>query len=72
MTVDSEFLDGGEERYGNQCAAKHHFDSGRRQEPQLKIPQNQKFDVNGKMVGAFGVRKAMIITATKIVEEPPL
>ncbi len=37
---------------------------------QFKIPQNQKFDVDGKMVDAFAVRKGMTITATKVVEEP--
>jgi hypothetical protein len=37
---------------------------------QFKIPQGQKFDVDGQMVDAFGVRKGMTITATKIVEEP--
>jgi hypothetical protein len=37
---------------------------------QFKIPKDQKFDVDGQMVDAWGVRKGMIITATKIVEEP--
>ncbi len=37
---------------------------------QFKIPEDQKFDVDGKMVDAWGVRKGMIITATKIVEQP--
>ncbi len=37
---------------------------------QFKVPQNQKFNVDGQMVDAFGVRKGMTITATKIVEEP--
>jgi hypothetical protein len=37
---------------------------------QFKIPQDQKFNVDGKMVDAWGVRKGMTITATKIVEEP--
>ena len=37
---------------------------------QFKIPEDQKFDVDGQMVDAWGVRKGMIITATKIVEEP--
>jgi len=36
---------------------------------QFKIPEDQKFDVDGKMVDAWGVRKGMIITATKIVEQ---
>ena len=37
---------------------------------QFKIPQGQKFNVDGQMVDAWGVRKGMTITATKIVEEP--
>ena len=37
---------------------------------QFKIPEDQKFDVDGQMVDAWGVRKGMIIAATKIVEEP--
>ena len=37
---------------------------------QFKIPQDQKFNVDGQMVDAWGVRKGMTITATKIVEEP--
>ena len=37
---------------------------------QFKIPEDQKFNVEGQMVDAWGVRKGMIITATKIVEEP--
>jgi len=37
---------------------------------QFKIPEDQKFNVDGQMVDAFGVRKGMIITATKITEEP--
>ncbi len=37
---------------------------------QFKIPEDQKFNVDGQMVDAWGVRKGMIITATKIVEQP--
>ena len=37
---------------------------------QFKIPEDQKFEVDGQMVDAFAVRKGMIITATKITEEP--
>ncbi len=37
---------------------------------QFKIPEDQKFNVEGQMVDAWGVRKGMIITATKIVEQP--
>jgi hypothetical protein len=36
----------------------------------FKIPKDQKFDVNGEMVDAFGLRKGMVVTATKIVEVP--
>lgn len=36
----------------------------------FKIPEGQKFDVNGQMVDAWGLRKGMMITATRIVEEP--
>jgi hypothetical protein len=39
---------------------------------QFKIPEDQKFNVEGQMVDAWGVRKGMIITATKIVEQPTL
>ncbi len=37
---------------------------------QFKIPENQKFNVDGQMVDAWGVRKGMTLTATKIVEVP--
>jgi hypothetical protein len=37
---------------------------------QFKIPEDQKFEVDGQMVDAWGVRKGMIVTATKIVEQP--
>ena len=37
---------------------------------QFKIPENQKFNVDGQMVDAWGVRKGMVLTATKIVEIP--
>ena len=36
----------------------------------FKIPKDQKFNVDGKMIDAFGLRKGMKITATKIVEVP--
>lgn len=36
----------------------------------FKIPKDQKFNVNGQMVDAFGLRKGMLVTATKIVEVP--
>jgi hypothetical protein len=35
---------------------------------QFKIPDGQKFNVEGQMVDAWGVRKGMTITATKVVE----
>jgi hypothetical protein len=37
---------------------------------QFKIPEDQKFNVDGQMVDAFAVRKGMIITAAKITEQP--
>ena len=37
---------------------------------QFKIPEDQKFKVDGQMLDAFAVRKGMIITATKITQEP--
>ncbi|MGB7730832.1 MAG: hypothetical protein WBL50_22585 [Candidatus Acidiferrum sp.] len=36
----------------------------------FKIPQDQKFNVDGQMVDAFSLRKGMVLTATKIVEVP--
>ena len=36
----------------------------------FKIPKGQKFNVNGEMVDAFGLKKGMMVTATKIVEVP--
>jgi LPXTG-motif cell wall-anchored protein len=37
---------------------------------QFKIPKGQKFNVDGQMVDAWGLKKGMVITATKVVEEP--
>lgn len=37
---------------------------------QFKIPKGQKFDVNGQMTDAWGLRKGMSISATKVVEVP--
>jgi hypothetical protein len=37
---------------------------------QFKIPNNQKFNVDGQMVDAWGLKKGMKISATKVVEEP--
>jgi len=36
----------------------------------FEIPKGQKFNVNGERVDAFGLKKGMIVTATKIVEVP--
>jgi LPXTG-motif cell wall-anchored protein len=36
----------------------------------FKIPNGQKFDVDGQMVDAFGLKKGMNVKATKIVEVP--
>ena len=37
---------------------------------EFKIPKGQKFNVNGQMVDAFGLRKGMTVSATKVVEQP--
>jgi LPXTG-motif cell wall-anchored protein len=37
---------------------------------QFKIPNNQKFNVDGRMLDAFGLKKGMKISATKVVEVP--
>lgn len=37
---------------------------------QFKIPPGQKFNVNGQMLDAFGLKKGMVVSATKVVEEP--
>ena len=37
---------------------------------EFKIPKGQKFNVNGQMTDAWGLKKGMTITATKIVEVP--
>jgi hypothetical protein len=36
----------------------------------FKIPKDQKFNVNGETVGVFGLRKEMVVTATRIIEVP--
>jgi LPXTG-motif cell wall-anchored protein len=36
----------------------------------FKIPKGQKFTVDGQQTDAFGLKKGMRISATKIVEEP--
>jgi LPXTG-motif cell wall-anchored protein len=37
---------------------------------QFKIPQNQKFNVDGQETDAWGLKKGMKVSATKIVEVP--
>lgn len=37
---------------------------------QFKIPKGQKFTVDGQMVDAWGLKKGMNVSATKVVEEP--
>jgi LPXTG-motif cell wall-anchored protein len=37
---------------------------------QFKIPKNQKFNVDGQMVDAWGLKRGMKISATKVVEVP--
>jgi LPXTG-motif cell wall-anchored protein len=44
------------------------LENGQNQE--FKIPKNQKFDVDGQQVDAFGLRKGMLVSATKVVEVP--
>jgi hypothetical protein len=39
---------------------------------QFKIPKNQKFNVDGEMVDAWGLKKGMKISATKVVEVPEI
>jgi hypothetical protein len=34
------------------------------------IPKGQKFNINGEMTDAFGLKKGMTVSATKVVEEP--
>ncbi len=36
----------------------------------FKIPKDQKFDIQGTMTDAWGLKKGMIVTATKVVEAP--
>jgi hypothetical protein len=37
---------------------------------QFTIPKNQKFTVDGRETDAFGLKKGMNVSATKVVEEP--
>lgn len=36
----------------------------------FEIPKDQKFNIDGQMVDAFGLRKGMVVSATKVVEAP--
>jgi len=36
----------------------------------FKIPDGQKFNVEGQMVDAFGLKEGMIVTASKVTETP--
>lgn len=36
----------------------------------FNIPKDQKFNVNGQMTDAWGLKKGMKVAATKVVEEP--
>ena len=44
------------------------LEDGKNQE--FKIPKNQKFNVDGQMTDAWGLKKGMRISATKVVEVP--
>jgi hypothetical protein len=44
------------------------LDDGTQQK--FNIPEGQKFNVEGKMVDAWGLKKGMKVSATKVVEEP--
>ena len=44
------------------------LDDGTNQE--FKIPKGQKFNVNGQDVDAWGLKKGMMVSATKVVEQP--
>jgi len=37
---------------------------------EFKIPKGQKFDVNGQMTDAWGLKKGMKVSATQVVESP--
>ncbi len=37
---------------------------------EFKIPKGQKFTVDGQETDAFGLKKGMVVSATKVVEEP--
>jgi hypothetical protein len=37
---------------------------------EFKIPQGQKFTVNGQQTDAWGLKKGMVVNATQVVEQP--
>ena len=37
---------------------------------QFTVPKNQKFTINGQQTDVWGLKKGMVVTATKVVEEP--
>lgn len=37
---------------------------------QFKVPKGQEFMINGKSTDVFGLRKGMVVSATKVVETP--
>ena len=37
---------------------------------EFAIPQGQKFNIDGRMVDAWGLRKGMTVSATKVIEVP--
>lgn len=44
------------------------LEDGKNQE--FKIPEGQKFDINGQVTNAWGLQQGMKISATKVVEAP--
>jgi len=44
------------------------LDDGKNQE--FKIPRGQKFNVNGQVTDAWGLRQGMTVSATQVVEQP--
>ena len=44
------------------------MEDGKNQE--FKIPPGQKFNVNGQMTDAWGLKKGMVVSATQVVEQP--
>jgi hypothetical protein len=44
------------------------MDNGQNQK--FTIPKDQKFNIDGQMVDAFGLKKGMTVSATKVVEVP--